>query len=68
MRKALDMDYQLGEALEGLRQQEIKTVLEHDVQRTIRLSRAAVLPCVVHGAERLPEGSDVGGSRVAAYI
>ena len=30
MRKALDMDYELGEALEGLRQQEIKTVLEHD--------------------------------------
>ena len=30
MRKALDMDYELGEALEGLRQQEIEGVLEHD--------------------------------------
>jgi len=30
MRKALDMDYQLGEELEELRQQEIKAVLEDD--------------------------------------
>ena len=30
MRKALDMDYELGEGLEGLRQQEIEEVLEHD--------------------------------------
>ena len=30
MRKALDMDYELGEALEELRQQEIEEVLEHD--------------------------------------
>jgi hypothetical protein len=30
MRKALDMDYELGEALEGLRQQEIEQVLERD--------------------------------------
>ena len=30
MRKALDMDYQLGEGLEGLRQQEIRQVLQED--------------------------------------
>jgi hypothetical protein len=30
MRKALDMDYELGEALEGLRQREMETVLERD--------------------------------------
>jgi len=30
MRKALDMDYQLGERLEGLREQEIRQVLEQD--------------------------------------
>jgi hypothetical protein len=30
MRKALDMDYELGEALETRRQQEIEAVLEHD--------------------------------------
>lgn len=30
LRKALDMDYELGEALEDLRQQEIERVLEHD--------------------------------------
>jgi hypothetical protein len=30
MRKALDMDYELGEGLEELRQQEIEEVLEHD--------------------------------------